>query len=94
MHQDVEHWIRTPKTMKIMDYATPKAKNHGASRTVSPDASVLVSDHSIVLRMASFGSPTNELSKDAIRNTIEWWFDGLEVTRWPSMLLYYHNYCD
>ena len=85
--QDTELRIRTQKTTKITDYATPKAKDHGASQTVYPDTAVLVSYHSIVLRMASFGSPETELSKDAICNTIEWRFVEVETPRQPSVLL-------
>ena len=62
----------------------PKAevKDHGVSKIVSPDAAILISDHSIVLKMASFSNiPQTELSKDAICNTIGWWFVGVESTR-------------
>ena len=74
----------------------PKAevKDHGVSKIVSPDAAILISDHSIVLKMASFSNiPQTELSKDAIRNTIGWWFVGVESTRWPSVFSCYHTYC-
>ena len=46
-------------------------EDHGMSRAVSPDATVLVSYHSIVLQMASFDSPQTQLSEDAICNLIE-----------------------
>ena len=64
--QDVGHRIQTPNTGKIKDKTTPEAEDHGVSRTVSPDAAVLVSDHSMVMQMASFHSSETELSNDAI----------------------------
>ena len=92
--QDVGYRIQTTET-RVKDCG-PKTevKDHGVSKIVSPDAAVLISDHSIVLQMASFSnSPQTELSKDAIRNTIEWWFVGVESTRWPSVFSCYHKYC-
>ena len=50
----------------MKDYATPEAKAHGASQAVFPDTAVLVSDHSMVMQMASFHSSETELSNDAI----------------------------
>ena len=41
--------IRTPNTGEIEDKTTPESEDHGESGAVSPDAAVLVSDHSIVL---------------------------------------------
>ena len=71
--------IRTIKT-RVKDYGPKtKAEDHDVSRIVSKAAAVLVSDHSIVLQMASFGSPQTELSNDAICNAIEWWFVGVET---------------
>ena len=64
--QDVGHRIRTPNIVKIKDKTTPESEDHGASETVFPDAAVLVSDHSIVLQMASFNSSQTEFSTDAI----------------------------
>ena len=65
--QDVGRWIQTTKTANVKDWATnSEAKDYGVSQTVSPVASVLVSDHSIVLWMASFNSSETELSNDAI----------------------------
>ena len=46
-------------------------KDHGVSQTVSTDAAVLVSYHSIVLQMASFDRPQTQLSEDAICNPID-----------------------
>ena len=66
MRQDVGRRIRTPRTTKIKDKTTPEAEDYGTSRTVTSDAAVLVSDHSIVMRMSSFNRPETELSNDAI----------------------------
>ena len=72
-----------------------EAKDYGASQTVSPDAFLLVSDHSIaiVLQMASLDSPQTELSKYTVCNTIKCLLIGVETTRWPSVLLRSDNYC-
>ena len=72
-----------PKPQNLTIKLSPKpktAEDHGASRTVCPDADVLVSDHSIVLRIASSNSSETDLSKDTICNMIKWFFVGVEIT--------------
>ena len=94
MCQDVGRRIQTPQTQVNKYGPKTRAKDHGVDRTVSLAAVVLVSDHTIMLQMVSFGNPQTELSaKDTIYNTIEWWFIRVETIRWPSMFLCYHNYC-
>ena len=65
-HHNVGLRIRTHNTGKTKDKTTHEARDHSVSQTVFTDGAVLVSDYSIVLRMASFNSSETELSNDAI----------------------------
>ena len=79
--QDAGRLIRTTK-MWFKDFGhQDKIEGRGVSQAVSPDAAVSVSYRYIVFQMASLDSPQTHLSEDAIRNTIKWWFVGVETTR-------------